>query len=135
VVRPLSAEQIVNSLEAATRGRPTYDLAEAQALAELMIRGDAPGCEVTEAAIDAPALLWLANSDRVWTLIRESVVLHEIRKTGANPVRAMFLASLSRDPDAEETKRYEAFLSARGPEGLEEAYWTLLNSAEFLTRH
>jgi hypothetical protein len=135
VVRPLCAEQIVNSLETATLGRTTFDLAASQALAELMIRGDVPGCEVTEAAIDARALLWLENSERVWTLIRESPVLHEIRKTGAEPVGAMFLAALSREPDAEETQRYAAFLQGPDPNRLEEAYWTLLNSTEFLTRH
>jgi len=135
MIRPLSAEQIVNSLETATRGRPTFDLAASQELAERMIRGDAPGCEVTEAPIDARALLWLENSDQVWAWIRASPILQEIRKTGAPPVRAMFLAALSREPDGEETKRYETFLEGPGPERLEEAYWTLLNSTEFLSRH
>ena len=49
--------------------------------------------------------------------------------------RENFLAALSREPDEEETKRYGAFLQGPGPERLEEAYWTLLNSTEFLTRH
>ena len=80
-------------------------------------------------------LLWLANSEQVWALIRNSPVLHEIRKTGAHPVRAMFLAALSREPNPEEMQRVEAFLRSKGAEGLEEAYLTLLNSAEFLTRH
>jgi len=135
VLRPLSAEQILNSLETATRGIPSFDLPGAQSLAGRMLRGDATSCEVTERTPDAPALLWLANSDRVRELIRDSVVLQGIRKSGEPPVRAMFLAALSREPNEEEVRRYGDFLEGRGPEGLGEAYWTLLNSAEFLTRH
>jgi hypothetical protein len=135
VVRPLSAEQIVNSLETATRGRATFDTARAQALAERMAREDASISEVTEVRPDARALLWLSNSEEIWSLLRESSVLAGIRKQGDGQVRAMFLAALSREPDAEETKRLEAFLQGRGPDGLADAYWTLLNSAEFLTRH
>jgi hypothetical protein len=135
VLRPLSAEQILNSLETATRGIPSFDLPGAQSLAERLVRGDAMACEVTEKTPDAPALLWLANGDRVRDLIRDCVVLHGIRKSGEDPVRGMFLAALSREPSEEEARRYGAFLEGRGPERLDEAYWSLLNSAEFLTRH
>jgi hypothetical protein len=47
----------------------------------------------------------------------------------------MFLAALSREPGPRELDRYAAYLKARGEEGVGEAYWTLLNSTEFLTRH
>ena len=47
----------------------------------------------------------------------------------------MFLAALSRMPDASERSRYSAFLKAHPGQGFEDAYWTLLNSSEFVTRH
>lgn len=134
MVRPLSAEQILNSLETATRGKPTFDRMKAQALAGRMAGGDAPLSEVDEARVGARALIWLANGEEVWTLIRQGGVFTEIRKSDS-PVSAMFLAALSRAPSAEETSRYETFLKERGESGLEEAYWSLLNSVEFLTRH
>lgn len=135
VVRPLSAEQILNSLETATQGRPTFDVAASQSLAELLMRGEPWGCETTGTVPDPRAFLWLANGDRVWSLIRESRVLAAIRNSGEDPVKAMFRAALSRDPDEEEAARYGEYLRVHGPAGLDDAYWTLLNSMEFLTRH
>jgi len=131
-VRPLSAEQILNSLEAATRGRPTFDVLRAQELAELMVRGDRPVCEVAEVPADPRALLWLSNGDPVWTLIRDGDVVSRIRAMKEGRVTEMFLAALSREPSAEEAKRFDLFLQDRS---VDEAYWALLNSAEFLTRH
>ena len=47
----------------------------------------------------------------------------------------MFLSALSRKPDGSERTRYAAFLKAHPGQGYEDAYWTLLNSSEFVTRH
>jgi hypothetical protein len=44
----------------------------------------------------------------------------------------MFLAALSRPATESEKKRYGTFL-ANGR--IEDAYWTLLNTTEFVTRH
>jgi hypothetical protein len=133
-IRPLCAEQILSSLEVATRGRPTFDIDRAQALAELLIRGDAPVCEVAEVRADARALLWLSTSESVRAMVREGAVPARIRKS-ADPVREMFLSALSREPESAEAARVEAYLKGRGPEGWDEAYLMLLNTAEFLTRH
>jgi hypothetical protein len=132
LVRPLSAEQILNSLETATRGRPTFDVLQAQALAEVMVRGDRPICEVAEVPVDPRAMLWLANSDRVWSLIREGNVVARLRAMKEGRVKEMFLAALSRPPGADEARRFDAFLQDHT---VDEAYWALLNSVEFLTRH
>jgi hypothetical protein len=131
VIRPLSAEQILGSLEVATRGRASLDVPRAQALAERMIRGDAPICEVTAVRPDARALVWLASGDEVGKMIREGPVLAQI-KASADPVKEMFLAALSREPDAAEAANFAAFLNGGD---LEEAYRVLLNTTEFLTRH
>jgi hypothetical protein len=133
-IRPLSAEQILCSLEVATRGRPSFDVDRAQALAERLIRGDAPVCEVAEVRIDARALLWLSTSEEVRAMVRDGTVTARIRKS-ANPVREMFLSALSREPESSEAARVDAYVKERGPEGLDEAYLMLLNTSEFLTRH
>jgi hypothetical protein len=138
VVRPLSAEQILNSLHVATQGKPGTGPDEAQELAERMVRGDAPICETTEAFPDARVLLWIANGDRVRNLIRDGAVVNAIRNGKGGPedmAKAMFLAALSREPSPSELDRYAHFLRGRMREAVDEAYWTLLNSTEFLTRH
>jgi hypothetical protein len=131
LIRPLSAEQILGSLDVAILSRPSLDVSKAQALAEKLIRGDAPICEVTEVRADARALVWLASDEDLGKSIREGPVLARIQAS-ADPVKEMFLAALSREPDADEAARVAAFLK----EGdLAEAYRVLLNTAEFLTRH
>jgi hypothetical protein len=47
-------------------------------------------------------------------------------------IDTMFLAALSRTATDSEKKRYGAFL---GNGRIEDAYWTLLNTVEFVTRH
>lgn len=131
-IRPLSAEQILNSLETATRGTPTFDVLQAQSLAELLIRGDRAVCEVTELPADPRALLWMSNGERVWSLIRDGDVVTRLRALKKGRVTEMFLAALSREPSSTESQRFEDFLKQGS---VDEAYWALLNSTEFLTRH
>ena len=50
-------------------------------------------------------------------------------------VDAMFWAALSRPAEPAERARYAAFLAAHPASGWEDAYWTLLNTTEFVTRH
>lgn len=137
-IRPLSAEQILNSLEVATLGKPRFDLDEAQKLAERMALGDAPACETTALVPHARAAAWLAESDQIRTLIRDGAVVQAIRAAPDDigvRVREMYLAALSREPGPAELNRLTAFLKDRGAEGISEAYWALLNTPEFLTRH
>ena len=136
-IRPLSAEQLQHSLEVATLGAPRFDRVRIRRLAERMIRGDAPACDTAERTPDVRALAWLAESEEVWTLIREGAVVKAIAAEAdvASRVKSMFQSAFSREPGLRELDRYSAFLKDRGEEGLREAYWTLLNSTEFLTRH
>jgi len=53
-------------------GAADLRLAGAQALAELLIRGDVPGCEVTDAADHGAGAPLMGNSDRVLDPARES---------------------------------------------------------------
>jgi hypothetical protein len=47
----------------------------------------------------------------------------------------MFLSALSRVANDSEKKRYAAFLASHQGSGWDDAYWTLMNSTEFVTRH
>ena len=55
--------------------------------------------------------------------------------TDADKIDLMFLSALSRPATDSEKKRYATFITAKGGNGWEDAYWTLLNSTEFVTRH
>jgi hypothetical protein len=50
-------------------------------------------------------------------------------------VGEMFLAVLSRKPTAAETERFVKYIDGHPGQGLEDAYWALMNTTEFLTRH
>jgi uncharacterized protein DUF1549/uncharacterized protein DUF1553 len=137
-IRPLSAEQLLHSIEVATLGRPRFDLDRARRIAEKMSRAQASTCETSEVIPDVRALAWLADSDDVWSLIRDGSVLKACAAEPGDPetrVNAMFLAALSREAGPLELDRYTRFLKGRGEAGFRDAYWTLLNSTEFLTRH
>jgi hypothetical protein len=47
----------------------------------------------------------------------------------------MFLSALSRIANDSEKKRYGAFIASHQGSGWDDAYWTLMNSTEFVTRH
>jgi len=137
-IRPLSAEQLLHSIEVATLGKPRFDLDRARRFAEKTTRAQASTCETSEVIPDVRALAWLADSEEVWTLIRDGGVLKACAAEPGDPetrVNAMFVAALSREPSPLEVDRYTRFLKGRGEQGFRDAYWTLLNSTEFLTRH
>jgi len=137
-IRLLSPEQLMHSLEVATLGSPRFDPERALRLAERMSRSERQACASREAVPDVRALSWLADSDEVWSMIREGAVVKELAAPPVGPelrVKSMFLAALSREPGPRELERYATFLKGRGEAGIHEAYWTLLNSTEFLTRH
>jgi len=137
-VLPLTGEQLLNSIQVALRGAPGLDLQEAQDLtADLTMRPQV-GCEVQPLPCGTLHALMLRNSEKLWDWIRSSEVLAGLRKSAPSDdevVDRMFLAALSRKPTATERSRYAVFLRDRGNLGVEDAYWTLMNTAEFLTRH
>lgn len=136
-IRPLTPEQLLQSIEVATLGKPRFDRALVERLAYRMTRGHSAICETSPRTPDVRALAWLADSEDVWSLIREGPIVQGfVRMADAEAcVQSMFLSALSRDPGPRELARYAAFLKGRGEDGVREAYWTLLLSSEFLTRH
>ena len=138
VIGPLCPEQVVCSLEVATLGKPRFDAARVQELAERMSRSVLQAFPTSQGVPDVRGLAWIADSDEVWSMIRDGAVVKALAALQDDPkirVKAMFLAALSREPSALEINRYAAFMAGKGADGLRDAYWTLLNSPEFLTRH
>jgi hypothetical protein len=47
----------------------------------------------------------------------------------------MFLAVVSRKPTEAEVARFVKYIDGHKGQGLEDAYWALMNTTEFLSRH
>jgi hypothetical protein len=137
-VLPLTGEQMLHSIQVALRGAPGLDVQEAQDLTAALTMRPQVGCEVHPLPCGTLHALMFRNSGKLWDWMRSSAVLAEIRKTSVSDdqvIEKMFLAALTRKPTATERLRYSVFLRDRGNLGVEDAYWTLMNTAEFLTRH
>lgn len=136
--RPLSTEQFLNAFRVATLGVPAGDAAETRAAAAAFFPPGAEPTEVTPLPLTFREALYARNNAGLWDAIRAGDVLSEIRsrtKDIEKRVEAIFVAALSRPPRVAERERYAKFLEGRGDEGLADAYWTLLNTPEFLTRN
>jgi hypothetical protein len=138
MVRPLTGEQLLNSVQVALRGSPGLDLQEAQHLTAALTTRPQVGCEVQPLPCGTLHALMFRNSGQIWSWIKTSAVLAGIRKqatTDAEVVELMFLAALSRRPGAAEQARFRDFIHDRGDNGIADACWTLINTTEFLTIH
>jgi hypothetical protein len=137
-IRPLSGEQLLNSILVATTGMPGADLGEARAFSAGLATGPLSASEVTLLPAGAAHVMWLRNSDRIWKSIRNGAVVGRIRASAVpleEKVDQLFLAVLSRRPTEKERARYADYLRPRGAEAFEDACWTLLNTFEFMTRN
>lgn len=137
-ILPLSGEQMLNSIQVALRGAPGLDLEEAQQLTAHLTMRPRVGCEVEPLPCGTIHALMLRNSEQLWDWIKHSPVLGGIRRQARKDeevVDQLFQAVLSRNPGAMERARYRDFIRDRGDNGVADACWTLINTAEFLTRH
>lgn len=137
-VLPLSGEQLLNAIQVATKGSAGFDPKEALQLTAALTPRPQVGCEVQPLPYGPLHALLLRNSEQIWDWIRNGGVLKEIRRqarTDDEVVEQMFVAALSRRPGPSERGRYIDFIKDRGDNGVADAYWSLINSAEFLTRH
>ncbi|MGH7194438.1 MAG: hypothetical protein ACREJM_13035, partial [Candidatus Saccharimonadales bacterium] len=101
---------------------------------------DPPLDELGERALTAQRSLALMNGD----FVRESVesgarMCRSLigARVGPAHVDFMYLAALTRRPSAEESQAMLTLIAAAPDraQGLEDAYWVILNSAEFITNH
>jgi len=94
-------------------------------------------CEVTPLPGNARQALLLRNNSQISSWIN-GPVLQQVKSAPGSveeKIDLMFLSALSRGASESEKKRYGTFINGHQGGGWEDAYWTLLNSTEFVTRH
>jgi hypothetical protein len=144
-VRALTPEQIMNSLvtastmpgESAPAGRPRELFNVFRDFRYAF--GDDEAAEMVEFQGTIPAALLMMNSQAIQRATMAAARgaggrLANIVKNFKSPrdqVTAMVGATLSRAPTNAELNRFVP-VAAKGPQGAEDVYWTLLNSSEFL---
>ena len=135
-IKHLDAEQLLNSIQVATTGKAGRSVSEAMRMVAPLFPADVVWCEVTPLPGNMRQALLLRNNSGIHGQIGSGGVLSGIRGgTTAEKVKDMFLAALSRVPTASELDRFTKYIDKQGSQGMEDAYWTLLNTTEFLTRH
>jgi hypothetical protein len=137
-VKQLSGEQLLNSVAVATKGKPDRDIARDLLLVSSLFPAGAVWCETTPLPGTARQALLLRNNAEIQGWISGGGVLSRIKSGGGSveeKVDEMFLAAVSRKANDAERTRYAAFITQHPGAGFEDAYWTLLNTTEFVTRH
>lgn len=133
-IKHLDAEQLHNSIAVATSGRPAKSVSGAMSMVAPLFPADIQWCEVTPLPGNMRQALLLRNNGGINSSIGSA--LGQIKgATTAEKVSDMFLAALSRKPSQAETDRFVKYIDSHAGQGMEDAYWTLLNTTEFLTRH
>jgi len=143
-VRALTPEQIMNSLFTAATApgaAPAFRPRELfGAFRDFRYAfGDDEAAEMVEFQGTIPAALLMMNSPVIQRATMAAARgaggrLADIVTKYKNPrdqVTAMVASTLSRAPTTAEINRF-APIAAKGPQGAEDVYWTLLNSSEFL---
>jgi hypothetical protein len=133
----LSAEQLLQSIRVATQGKPVKDINGTLEMVKSLFPAGAVWCETTPLPGNARQALLMRNNTQIMSWISGSVLQSVKGGSGSieEKIDNMFLAALSRTASDAEKKRYKDFLEKNGGTGWEDAYWTILNSAEFVTRH
>jgi hypothetical protein len=141
-VKALTGEQLFDSLAQATGYRDDQDkgAARRQLLTRFALAGPAgePETSVQQALtlLNGRFVAWASDPERCPTLI---AVTQLPGLTPAARIEALYLATLSRKPTAEERERLERYVrkadNNRQAERLADVFWMLLNSAEFRLNH
>jgi hypothetical protein len=138
MVKQLTGEQLLNSVAVATKGKPDRNIVQDLQVVASLFPAGATWCETTPLPGTARQALLLRNNAEIQGWISSGGVLSKIRAGGGSvedKIDEMFLAALSRKASDGERKRYAAFIAQHQGNGWEDAYWTLLNTTEFVTRH
>ncbi len=152
-LRSFTAEQVLHSLlrATATEGRQIprrrgdeFEAARRKLLEKFRyVFNDDEGGDADRFASSIPQALFLMN-DRMTNeeiTLKRSKMLDEIldeTRTDRERQRQVFYATLGRPPsqrEAEKLGRLVKGASGGGKKGIEDLYWALLNSTEFLTNH
>jgi hypothetical protein len=141
-VKALTGEQLFDSLALATGYRDGQDrgAARRQFLTRFALAGSAaePETSVQQALtlLNGRFVAWATDPEKCPTLV---AVTQTPRMSLAQRIEALYLATLSRKPSAEELKRLERYAREAGADReagrLADIFWMLLNSAEFRVNH
>lgn len=135
-IKQLDAEQLLNSIQVATTGRPSRNVTEAMRMVDPLFPADVVWCEVTPLPGNMRQALLLRNNATISGMLSSGGVLSgSAGQKTPDRVTDLFLAVLSRKPTPRELERYVRFIDGHSGQGFEDAYWTLLNTTEFLSRH
>ena len=105
-------------------------------MVEPLYPADVQWCEVSLLPGNMRQALLVRNNSEIQGLISGGGLLSQIKgATTAEKVSDMFLAALSRIPTPVESERFCKYIDSHQGQGAEDAYWTLLNTTEFLSRH
>ncbi len=133
-IKHLDAEQLLNSIQVATSGRPSKSVGQAISMVNPLFPADVVWCEVTPLPGNMRQALLLRNNSSIHGSIGGALGALRGSST-AEKLAEAFLAVLSRKPSPAELERFVKYVDSHSGQGLEDAYWTLMNTAEFLTRH
>lgn len=149
-IRQLTGEQLFKSLVTACTGGDAPDWT-AKAVRDAwgdflnqvrpLYGADGEWTEVTPLPGNTRQALLLRNGGFVENLVKADWGLSgKVRAMSGSPgerISRIFLAVLVRPPTEPELARYAAFVNGQGGsrEAYEDVIWTLVNSAEFVTRH
>jgi hypothetical protein len=136
-VKQLNGEQLLNSIKVATQGKPERATTQTMEMVGSLYPAGAIWCEVTPLPGNARQALLLRNNTQIMSWVNGPVLAKVKSAPGSveEKIDLMFLSALSRVANDSEKKRYAAFIASHQGSGWEDAYWTLMNSTEFVTRH
>jgi len=136
-VKQLNGEQLLNSIKVATQGKPERATTQTMEMVGSLYPAGAIWCEVTPLPGNARQALLLRNNTQIMNWVNGPVLAKVKSAPGSveEKIDLMFLSALSRVANDSEKKRYAAFIGAHSGSGWDDAYWTLMNSTEFVTRH
>jgi hypothetical protein len=135
---PLNGEQLINSAQVATKGRPDRSTGQQMQMVASLFAAGAIWCETTPLPGNARQALLMRNNSEIMGWIGGGGILSKVKGASGGidgQLDDLFLAVLSRKPRDTERARYKKFIETHPGSGWEDAMWTLINSAEFVTRH
>ncbi len=133
-IKHLDAEQLLGSVQVATGGKASRNVTEAMRMVEPLFPADVVWCEVTPLPGNMRQALLVRNNHTISGSISGASGRIQGAKT-ADKVSEIFLAVLSRKPTDAETARFTKYIDGHAGQGIEDAYWALMNTTEFLSRH
>jgi hypothetical protein len=141
-IKAMTGEQLFDSFALASGYRDGQDrgAARRQFLTRFALAGPAgePETSVQQALtlLNGRFVAWATDPDACPTL---TAVTQAPGMTTAQRIEALYVATLSRRPTAEESGRLERYVAgaekSRAAERLADIFWMLLNSAEFRMNH